>query len=108
MKQRDGFVSNSSSSSFVVAGVFVENKHDEKWAEAIEEAQEGYGDSLGWHHTEYDSTSGVLGINVTSFDQGALEEISLDQLANGLAKAKKLLEDGGLDASEASLFNVSA
>ena len=78
MKTRSGFVSNSSSSSFILVGW--DNHHDLEWEEADELGMDYYGEE------------GLLGVTLPEAPDYDYISVDLEKLGSAIQKAKELKE----------------
>lgn len=88
MKNRTGFVSNSSTSSFIVAGI--EMDQDDPRIPRDEDGDTVYEpDGLSYYTTEYNEESGVYGKYVAAVDHGEISILNMQKLAADLEKVRK-------------------
>lgn len=84
MKTRLGFVSNSSTSSFMIAGIYFRGN----------QTPPGDTVNLQYYCPDYneDDDGGVYGLWITSIEDGCIEELDPDTLSIALNTAKKFFE----------------
>jgi hypothetical protein len=102
MKIRLGFVSNSSTSSFILVGCSTRGIDIPE-----EEAEKFYNGE--YEDVEYDSANGFIGIDIFSWDDsGGTEEISLEELVKTKekleTKIKKVFEKMGKEVPPIKVF----
>jgi hypothetical protein len=95
MKSRTGFVSNSSSSSFIIAGVHMD-RDDERIP------KDG---ALSYFRPEYNEEDGVYGVYVSSVDRGCIVELNFDRLKTILEENRaEIARTVGVKPEEVKLY----
>lgn len=88
MKSRTGFVSNSSTSSFIVAGIEME-QGDPRIPRDENDDPIYDSDGLSYFTTEYNDETGVYGKWVASVEHGEITTLNMQKLATELEKVRK-------------------
>jgi hypothetical protein len=92
VKSRSGFVSNSSSSSFIIAGIKV--KSNSALCKLLrDEDGDSIDGEIAIHSPEYNDTESVVGVWAGSSDRGCIEELNLEHLQKCLKSANSLFEE---------------
>jgi hypothetical protein len=107
MKLRNGFVSNSSTSSFVVAGVLLsEDTFNERYESDGKWSYLGLPEGCDPFKSEYSEDEVVLGKHVHSIDHGEIARIDPDSWKEVLVKAKKSLVEAGYPEEEVRFYHI--